>query len=492
MSFNFKKYVKHLMLENTFKVDTSKYEDQVEYEYDANTGIYTSKDLSKDPYTYKVVGADVTSVRIKVMSAPPRRQSAVGRIFKIEDDNMSNPNVQLLYAAIAEHEPTKAKLALKASDFYTEGNFETVIGDDDFDFDTFFNKQYNDIISVGKENRNTELINVNQIFKLSLDSESQELNLENQNRVIGFIKSIEDLLETRYGVIVTSIGLQVNHLPDNLREQTESDSSTFKIDNIYVLMKKSALKYYVIKFNPSIKVFISESALRDTQDNPDTIQPIAINVTKLGNIKIEPDPPVEPEVTNYTAPETDTIEPQDDYITSSSDPDAVTFIGGNGSFIDAKIKNGNLELTLDKVSPGVKTTKVYKVIMQADELKSADGSRSIPDIDVYLNFIKIVGVADVVVDFKIENNNFFGKKELINIAASTPGNLPQDTAYAAEQDLYRVSNIDKNKIEAGLESLGFFNNLPGSSTVIDSATSSDLADYASSAVNPKIILQPVN
>ena len=83
MSFNFKKYVKHLMLENTFKVDTSTYEDQTEYTFDATTGIYKSRLAEKDPYTYKVVGADKTSVRIKVMSAPPQRQSAVGRIFKI-------------------------------------------------------------------------------------------------------------------------------------------------------------------------------------------------------------------------------------------------------------------------------------------------------------------------------------------------------------------------------------------------------------------------
>ena len=147
MKFNFKKYVKSLLVEDARSSNLAGYAEEAAYKNE--NGVYVAVDPSKDPYSYSVVSNDNQEIVIRVVSAPSNRRSAVGRKFKITKNNLDNPNVQLLYASIIADKPT---YNLNVSGLkFSDVNFETVIGDIGFNFDNFFQEQFNKIIAVGKE-----------------------------------------------------------------------------------------------------------------------------------------------------------------------------------------------------------------------------------------------------------------------------------------------------------------------------------------------------
>ena len=88
MSFNFKEYVRGLLAEqarvagsNISAVDATNYKEQP-----PGSGIFVST-TGKDPYTYSIISTDKNQAKIKVVSAPSGRRSAVNQIFKITKNN---------------------------------------------------------------------------------------------------------------------------------------------------------------------------------------------------------------------------------------------------------------------------------------------------------------------------------------------------------------------------------------------------------------------
>ena len=83
------------------------------YNYDNDTGIYSSVKADQDPYTYKVEEVESDGIIVKVVGAPDNRKSAIGKTFKITKNNMDNPNVQLLFSSMAYYQQD-----VSGSDFY--------------------------------------------------------------------------------------------------------------------------------------------------------------------------------------------------------------------------------------------------------------------------------------------------------------------------------------------------------------------------------------
>ena len=292
MAFNFKKYVKSLLVEDARSSNLAGYTEEAAYK-NVN-GVYVAEDPSKDPYSYSVVSNDNQEIVIRVESAPPNRRSAVGRKFKITKNNLDNPNVQLLYASIIADKPAYNLnvSGLKFSDI----NFETVIGDTDFNFDNFFQEQFNKIIAVGKENASTTLKSPNKIFKLST-GQTGELLIKNQGDLTQFIAAIEKNIEQQYNVIVVALGIEVNDVQraaGPINEQSVQEENN--VNRVYVLMKRGALSYYKINFVPDINIFIEDNAMIETMKATD--QPIDIDVTRLESINVfdNPEEEVVPDV----------------------------------------------------------------------------------------------------------------------------------------------------------------------------------------------------
>lgn len=86
------------------------FEDLGEVVYKYENGEYShKKGEDKDPYTYKVVGGskgtDINVKITKVGKGKGQKMAKVGAQFKIKKQNLFNPNVQSLYAAIVENQP---------------------------------------------------------------------------------------------------------------------------------------------------------------------------------------------------------------------------------------------------------------------------------------------------------------------------------------------------------------------------------------------------
>ena len=169
MSFNFKKYVRELMVESVLteaaqtgqasrvdasgvsSVDTSNYKEDP-----AGSGTFVST-TGKDPYSYSVVSSSPQKIVIKVEGAPSGRESAIGKTFKMTLSNLDNPNVQLLYASLL-HLKKISRLAGDETNLqHASTTAEVVIVDRDFDFENYFKEQHDRIKQLGHENADSTL-----------------------------------------------------------------------------------------------------------------------------------------------------------------------------------------------------------------------------------------------------------------------------------------------------------------------------------------------
>ena len=164
MSFNFKQYVRELLIEQQTRigagglsaVDGSNYA-----ETKSGSGEFQST-TGKDPYTYSVVSHNSTQAVIKVESTSlANRQSAVGRTFKITKNNLDNPNVQLLYASLLNLGKITRITGDEAS--FKTGRFtaEIIVTGWSYkanDASDHFEEQHDKIKSVGHENANSVLV----------------------------------------------------------------------------------------------------------------------------------------------------------------------------------------------------------------------------------------------------------------------------------------------------------------------------------------------
>jgi len=159
MSFNFKKYVRELLVEQTRvaganidAVDGSNYKQSP-----PGSGIFVST-TGKDPYSYSVVSSDNKKSVIKIISAPKRRQSAVNKTFKITTKNLDNPNVQLLYSSLLNLGKL-TRLAGDSSNFKISNlTAEIMIVGQDFAYENFFKEQHDKIKRLGHENASSTLV----------------------------------------------------------------------------------------------------------------------------------------------------------------------------------------------------------------------------------------------------------------------------------------------------------------------------------------------
>ena len=462
MKFNFKKYVKSLLVEDARSSNLAGYTEEAAYT-NVN-GVYVAKDLAKDPYSYSVDSNNNQEIVIRVESAPSNRQSAVGRKFKITKNNLDNPNVQLLYASIIADKPVYNLnvSGLKFSDI----NFETVIGNADFNFDNFFQEQFNKIIAVGKENASTTLKSPNKIFKLST-GQSGELLIKNQGDLTQFIAAIEKNIEKQYNVIVVALGIEVNDVqriasPGPLNEQLALSDNN--VSSIYVLMKRGALSYYKINFAPDISIFIEDNAMIETMKATD--QPIDIDVTSLAGKKAfdRPEAEVVPDVV-YAPSQGATTQDAVARVNNAPQPEAYSYMTPPGSItlllegsaIDAVPDNGKLKLILDN-----KQTKKYEAIITSTNSPSGP-------LDLKLYIKNLVGGSAVFsVEFDVLDNSASGGAFTVAVAGKNNTNPAQDvycitskpTLLGSSSSTWKVENILKTTVENKLKEKGFGSSLP--------------------------------
>jgi hypothetical protein len=154
MSFNFKKYVRELLIEQSrvdmsgsgSSVDTSNYKEDPpgSGEYRSTTG--------KDPYAYSIVSQNTNKIVIKIKDAPSNRRSAIGKTFKITKKNLDNPNVQLLYSSLVSLGAITNRLTGDEDSLKTGSKTaEVIIIGDDFDSMSYFKEQHDKIKSLGHE-----------------------------------------------------------------------------------------------------------------------------------------------------------------------------------------------------------------------------------------------------------------------------------------------------------------------------------------------------
>ncbi len=176
MSFDFKKYVRSLIIESRVSresmfestligagtasrvdasgvssVDTSNYKEDP-----PGSGIFVST-TGKDPYSYSVVSSNPQKTVIKVEGAPSGRESAIGKKFKMTLSNLDNPNVQLLYASLL-HLKKITRLAGDETNFQHAGTTaEVLVVASGFDYLNYFKEQHDMIKQLGHENANSTL-----------------------------------------------------------------------------------------------------------------------------------------------------------------------------------------------------------------------------------------------------------------------------------------------------------------------------------------------
>jgi|TARA_B100000035_G_scaffold139156_1_gene118599 hypothetical protein len=169
MSFNFKQYVRELLMEQTRvnmsgsgtassrggSVDTSNYEENPQ-----GSGVYRSI-TGKDPYAYSIVSQNANKIVIKIEDAPSGRSSAIGRTFNITKNNLDDPNVQLLYSSLVSLGAIRNRLSGDEASLKTGSKTaEILIVGDQFNSINHFKEQHNRIKSLGHELRASTLTRV--------------------------------------------------------------------------------------------------------------------------------------------------------------------------------------------------------------------------------------------------------------------------------------------------------------------------------------------
>ena len=230
MSFNFKQYVRELLIEQQTRigagglsaVDGSNYA-----ETSSGSGIFQST-TGKDPYTYSVVSHNSKQAVIKVESTSlANRQSAVGRTFKITKNNLDNPNVQLLYASLLNLGKITRITGDDAS--FKTGRFTAEIiaagqGYRASDAGAHFERQHNKIKAVGHENANSVLV-------------AEPANLSN----------LRGRLNTTSGSSASDI---INNMMTVIEDMAKVQVVSFIIapKMCYYMVKENSLKYASDKF----------------------------------------------------------------------------------------------------------------------------------------------------------------------------------------------------------------------------------------------------
>lgn len=479
MAFNFKKYVKSLLVEDARSSNLAGYTEEAAYE-NVN-GVYVAKDIAKDPYTYSVASNNSQEIVIRVESAPSNRQSAVGRKFKITKNNLDNPNVQLLYASIIADKPTYNLnvSGLKFSDI----NFETVIGDDDFNFDNFFQEQFNKIIAVGKENASTTLKSPNKIFKLST-GQTGELLIKNQGDLTQFIAAIEKNIEQQYDVIVVALGIEVNDVQraaGPINEQSVQEENN--VNRVYVLMKRGALSYYKINFAPDINIFIEDNAMITAAQSPE--QPIEVNVTRLESISVfdNPEEEVVPDVVpaRVQPPEqgetTQAPVNAQEHTTIRVPEGAISLQSTNGrnyKFVKPNNRNicaGESEASLNNNCYSIKFTAIgIKSDIKVLALRNSG-------VDTFDAKIKIIDRGTVSI-----NNQLADMKN--------KGKLHVDVFYDNQSKVVTIRNISYFTCETALEKKSFFTD-PLQPRYVLEDDDIDMSALPDSVLLPKITLTKV-
>ena len=198
MSFNFKDYVRGLLVEqkrmagaNMSAVDATNYREDP-----PTSGIFVTT-TDKDPYSYRIISSDAQKTVIKVVAAPSGRQSAVGQKFDITTNNLDNPNVQLLYASLLN----LGKITRLTGD---EGSFkigsftaEVLIVGQDFAHENHFKEQHDKIKHLGHENANSTLVDhsaslgvlspVGSTLSLQINDMVQEIEQKSAAQVVSLV-----------------------------------------------------------------------------------------------------------------------------------------------------------------------------------------------------------------------------------------------------------------------------------------------------------------
>ena len=480
MKFNFKKYVKSLLVEDARSSNLAGYAEEAAYKNE--NGVYVAVDSSKDPYTYSVASNNSEEIVIRVVSAPSNRRSAVGRKFKITKSNLDNPNVQLLYASIIADKPTYNLnvSGLKFSDI----NFETVIGDADFDFDNFFQEQFDKITAVGKENADTTLKSPNKIFKLSTGL-SDELLIKNQGDLTQFIAAIEKNIEQQYNVIVVALGVEVKDVqraaPVPLNEQSVQEENN--VSKIYVLMKRGALSYYKINFAPDISIFIEDNAMMTAAVSPE--QPIEVNVTRLDTAEVfdNPEEDVVPDVVPARVQNPDQGATTQDAVSAQEHttirvPEGAISLHSTGgrAYKFVKPNNGNIcadesEASLNNNCYSIKFTAVgINSDIKVLRLRNSN-------VDTFDAKIKIIDNGTISINNQLKNMKSKNK-------------LPVDVFYDNPTEVVTIRNISYFTCEKALDKKSFFTNTLKPRYVLDD-NDIDMSALPDSIVLPKITLTKV-
>ena len=127
------------------------------YERDPD-GIYSAFKASLDPYKYKVHRIEYDGIVVKIMGAPTGRESAIGATFKINKDNVTNPNVQLLFDSMRflDEKVLESDFYqnLVATETYDHGSSQVEYINmgavDDKVIEGIIEKQYQNIIDIGR------------------------------------------------------------------------------------------------------------------------------------------------------------------------------------------------------------------------------------------------------------------------------------------------------------------------------------------------------
>ena len=169
MSFNFKKYVRELLVEQSRvnlsgtgspasrggSIDTSNYKEDPQ-----GSGIYRSS-TGKDPYAYSIMTQNANKIVIKIEDAPLGRSSAVGRTFDITKNKLDDPNIQMLYASLVYLGAITTRLVGDEASLKSGSKTaEILIVGNQFNSINHFKDQHNRIKSLGHELRASTLTRV--------------------------------------------------------------------------------------------------------------------------------------------------------------------------------------------------------------------------------------------------------------------------------------------------------------------------------------------